>query len=179
MVQTDTNKEELLSFRGVTKRFGGVTALDDVDFDLRGGEIHALLGENGAGKSTLIKVLGGIYLADSGRIRIAGEATQIHCVADANRHGIRIIHQELSLVPNLSIAENIYLGREPQGVTGLRRRKMMINAQALVTDLGLHEIRSVGAIVPYLVEPAFWYLMSRLQRFPKKRPKHCLLLCTG
>jgi ribose transport system ATP-binding protein len=121
MVHTVANKTELLTFHGVTKRFGGVTALDDVDFDLRRGEIHALLGENGAGKSTLIKVLGGIHAPDSGTIRIEGEQARIHSVADANRHGVRIIHQELSLVPNLSIAENIYLGREPQGLAGLRR----------------------------------------------------------
>ncbi len=147
MVHTVANKTELLTFHGVTKRFGGVTALDDVDFDLRRGEIHALLGENGAGKSTLIKVLGGIHAPDSGTIRIEGEQLRIHSVADANRHGVRIIHQELSLVPNLSIAENIYLGREPQGLAGLRRRKMVADAQALIANLGLYEIRSVGTIV--------------------------------
>jgi len=104
MVQTAANETELLTFRGVTKRFGGVTALDNVAFNLRRGEIHALLGENGAGKSTLIKVLGGIYLPDSGTIQIERKVVRIRSVADANRYGIRIIHQELSLVPNLSIA---------------------------------------------------------------------------
>ena len=149
MVQA-ANEIELLTFRGVTKTFGGVTALDNVDFDLRPGEIHALLGENGAGKSTLIKVLGGIHLPDTGTIRIAGKVAQIRSVADANFYGIRIIHQELSLVPNLSVAENIYLGREPHGFTGLRRRQMAVDAEALVTDLGLHEIHSVGTVVSEL-----------------------------
>ena len=118
MVSPAADKIQLMTFRGVTKRFGGVTALDNVDFDLRGGEIHALLGENGAGKSTLIKVLGGIHIPDSGTIQIAGKPAHIRGVSDANNYGIRIIHQELSLVPNLSIAENIYLGREPCGLTG-------------------------------------------------------------
>ncbi|HUT30701.1 MAG TPA: sugar ABC transporter ATP-binding protein [Sedimentisphaerales bacterium] len=144
------DKTQLLTFRGVTKRFGGVTALDNVDFDLRYGEIHALLGENGAGKSTLIKVLGGIHIPDSGTIRIAGEPADIRGVADANNYGIRIIHQELCLVPNLSIAENIYLGKEPAGPAGLHRRKMAADAQALITDLGLYEISSVGTLISQL-----------------------------
>ena len=150
MVQSAGNETELLTLRSVTKRFGPVTALDNVDFDLRQGEIHALLGENGAGKSTLIKILGGIHLPDSGTVRIAGEPAHIRSVAEANRLGIRVIHQELSLVPDLSIAENIYLGREPQGLLGLRRRKMTADAETLVTKLGLYEIRSVGAIVSRL-----------------------------
>ncbi|HUW20046.1 MAG TPA: sugar ABC transporter ATP-binding protein [Sedimentisphaerales bacterium] len=150
MVQSAANEAELLTFDSVTKRFGGVTALDSVNFGLRQGEIHALVGENGAGKSTLIKVLGGIHLPDSGTIRIFGQPANIRSVADANRYGIRIIHQELSLVPHLSIAENIYLGREPQGLAGLCRRKMTADAETLITDLGLHEIRSVGTAVSQL-----------------------------
>ena len=118
-----------------------------MDFDLQPGEIHALLGENGAGKSTLIKVLGGIHIPDSGTIRIDGRVANIRGVADADRCGIRIIHQELSLAPNLSVAENIYLGQEPCRLGWLRRRKMHADAAALVTDLGLDEIRSVGTIV--------------------------------
>jgi ABC-type sugar transport system ATPase subunit len=150
MVQSAGGESALLTFRGVTKRFGGVTALDNVDFDLRQGEIHALLGENGAGKSTLIKVLGGIHAPDSGAIEVLGERAHIHGVADANRYGIRVIHQELSLVPNLSVAENIYLGREPQGLTGLSRRRMAADAERLLANLGLHEIRSVETAVSRL-----------------------------
>jgi len=99
MVQA-AEQTKLLSLHGLTKRFGGVTALKKVNFNLQAGEIHALIGENGAGKSTLIKILGGIHLPDSGSITIAGKQAQIRSVADANRFGIRIIHQELSLVPN-------------------------------------------------------------------------------
>ena len=137
----------LLTLHGVTKRFGGVTALDNVDFDLRAGEIHALLGENGAGKSTLIKLLAGIHVPDSGTIRIDGRPAKVRGVADADRYGIRIIHQELSLAPNLSVAENIYLGREPHRLGWLRRRAMHADAAALVTALGLDEIRSVRTAV--------------------------------
>lgn len=121
-----------------------------MDFDLQPGEIHALLGENGAGKSTLINVLGGIHIPDSGTIRIDGRLANIRGIADADRCGIRIIHQELSLAPNLSVAENIYLGQEPCRLGWLRRRKMHADAAALVTDLGLDEIRSVGTIVSNL-----------------------------
>jgi len=149
MVQT-ANEAELLTLHAITKRFSGVKVLDEVDFSLRAGEIHALLGENGAGKSTLIKIIGGIYIPDSGTIQIGGKTVQIRSVADANRYGIRIIHQELSLVPNLSIAENIYLAREPVGLAGLRRRKMQADAEALVAELGMHEIRSVGTLVSEL-----------------------------
>jgi len=149
MVQS-AEETELLTFHNVTKRFGGVTALDKVDFNLRAGEIHSLLGENGAGKSTLIKVLGGIHLPDSGTIRIGGEEAQIRSVADANVYGVRIIHQELSLAPNLSIAENIYLGREPAGLMGLCRREMVADAEALAAELGLEEIRCAGTIVSEL-----------------------------
>jgi len=102
----------LLSLEGVKKRFGEVRALDGVNFDLRRGEIHALLGENGAGKSTLIKTLAGVHSPDEDIIRIDGEIASIKDVSDADHYGIRVIHQELSLAPNLSIAENIFLGRE-------------------------------------------------------------------
>jgi ABC-type sugar transport system ATPase subunit len=147
MVDVAGGDAVLLNLRGVTKRFGGVTVLDNVDFELRRGEIHALLGENGAGKSTLIKVLGGIYLPEAGTIHIDGQDAGIRGVADADRCGIRIIHQELSLAPNLSVAENIYLGSEPQRLGFLNRRAMFRDAEALIQQLGLTELRSVRAIV--------------------------------
>jgi ABC-type sugar transport system ATPase subunit len=103
----------LLSLRGVTKRYGGVHALGVVDFSLRAGEIHALLGENGAGNSTLINVLRGLVRPDSGTVEVNGLRVEIRNVAEADRLGIRVIHQELSLAPNLSVAENLFLGREP------------------------------------------------------------------
>ncbi len=133
----------LLELKGITKRFGGVTALDRVDFDLRAGEIHALLGENGAGKSTLIKILAGIYHPDEGTVGIDGRPVTIAEVAGADRLGIRVIHQELSLAPNLSIAENLFLGREPTRWGWLDRRAMEEQAARWVTELGLDDIREV------------------------------------
>jgi len=133
----------LLTLRGIVKRFGGVTALASVDFELQAGEIHALLGENGAGKSTLIKILGGIHRPDAGEIHIAGRKVEIREVQDADRLGIRLIHQELSLAPNLSVAENMFLGREPARWGFVNRRRMFADAQTLIADLGLLEIGSV------------------------------------
>jgi ribose transport system ATP-binding protein len=103
----------LLEMNHVRKEFPGVVALKDMSLQLKAGEVHALLGENGAGKSTLIKVLGGIYNPNAGEIRINGNAVTINSVQDAHDNGISIIHQELVLVPHMTVAENIYLGREP------------------------------------------------------------------
>src|SRR5206468_12678320 len=104
-------------------RFPGVTALDKVCFDLERGEIHALLGENGAGKSTLIKILAGIHLPDEGTLSFDGRTVEIQSVAEADRLGIRVIHQELPLATHLSIAENIYLGKEPHTLGWIHRRR--------------------------------------------------------
>lgn len=103
----------LLELRGITKRFLGVTALDGVDFTLQSGEIHALLGENGAGKSTLIKVLTGVHPADEGTVTLAGAAIRPASPKDAERCGISTVYQEVNLIPALSVAENIALGRQP------------------------------------------------------------------
>lgn len=140
----------LLALRGVTKRFGGATALDGVDFTLRAGEIHVLLGENGAGKSTLINVLGGVVRPDSGTIELDGRRVEIRDVADADRQGIRVIHQELSLAPNLSVAENLFLGREPARLGFVNRRRMVAEARRLIDDLGLAEIGDPEARVATL-----------------------------
>lgn len=140
----------LLSLRGVTKRYGGVHALGGVDFSLRAGEIHALLGENGAGKSTLINVLAGLVRPDSGTVEVNGARVEIRTVADADRLGIRVIHQELSLAPNLSVAENLFLGREPLRFGLLDRRRMLDEAQGLIESLGLLEIGSPEALVSSL-----------------------------
>lgn len=103
----------LLRMNHIKKEFPGVLALKDVSIELRTGEVHALLGENGAGKSTLIKILGGIYTSDGGEIVIDGTVRTINSVHDAQKYGISVIHQELVLVPHMTVAENIYLGREP------------------------------------------------------------------
>ena len=103
----------VLEMTGIRKAFPGVVALDGVDLTLHAGEVHMLLGENGAGKSTLMKILSGAYRKDSGEIRINGQAVEIQSPRDALARGIRVIYQELNLVPQLSVAENIFLGDAP------------------------------------------------------------------
>ena len=129
--------EYLLEMKQICKSFPGVNALTNVDFQLLPGEIHALLGENGAGKSTLIKVLGGIYKPEAGEIVIDGQAVSITDVKSARANGISIIHQELVLVPRMTIAENIFLGREPMGRFGVDMKKMTADAQAMLDSFGL------------------------------------------
>jgi ABC-type sugar transport system ATPase subunit len=124
---------------GVYKSFGKTQALSGIHFELKEGEIHALLGENGAGKSTLIKVLGGIHKPDKGELSINGIIVDIENVQDARNHGIGIIHQEIVLVPYLSVAENIFLGREPKTKLGFKDSKQInTQAQKMVEQLGLN-----------------------------------------
>ena len=104
-----------MELSGVCKSFGGIHALKNVDLTLRPGEVHALLGANGAGKSTLIKIITGIHTMDSGEMRIAGNKVRLSDPAEAKRHGIAAIYQELSLIDELSVAQNLFLGREPVG----------------------------------------------------------------
>ena len=128
----------LLQMKHITKTFPGVKALSDVSLEVKAGEVHALLGENGAGKSTLIKVLGGIYHADSGEIYINGEKKEINSVPDAEKSGIAIIHQELVLVPYMTVAENIFLGREIMKGKFVNRKEMEKRAQALLDEYHMH-----------------------------------------
>jgi ribose transport system ATP-binding protein len=114
----------LLQMRGITKRFPGVIALDDVDLQLERGEVHVLLGENGAGKSTLVKILSGAYPPDEGEILIDGRPARIPSAIAAQRLGISTIYQEFNLVPGLSVAENIFLGRQPRRLGVVDRRTM-------------------------------------------------------
>jgi ribose transport system ATP-binding protein len=128
----------LLVAAGVSKHFGGIAALADVGFDLRQGEIHALMGENGAGKSTLMKIIAGVYSAYDGHILLDGEPVRFDSVRGAEAQGIAIIHQELNLVPELSIADNIFLGREPR-IAGLivDRKRSRAAARELLKRLGI------------------------------------------
>src|SRR3954449_1853587 len=103
-----------LELRGITKKFPGVVANDHVDFDLRRGEVHALLGENGAGKSTLMNVLYGLYQPDEGEILVKGEPIRLHSPKDAIKHGIGMVHQHFMLIPVMTVAENIVLASEPR-----------------------------------------------------------------
>jgi ABC-type sugar transport system ATPase subunit len=119
-----------LKMSSISKSFPGVRALDNVDFDLNQGEVHALIGENGAGKSTLIKILTGLYQKDAGTIHLAGTEVNIQNVQDSRKLGIAAIYQEIDAVPIFTAAENIFLGIEPCGRLGKISNKQM-NARAL------------------------------------------------
>src|SRR5438132_4481551 len=133
------NGEPLLEMRDISKRFPGVRALDDVSFDLHAGEIHALVGENGAGKSTLMNVLGGVYPHGTyeGDILMGGEVRRFAGVRAAEDAGIAVVHQELSLIPEFSIAENIFLGREPRRRGVIQFEDLYSRAQKVLDELHL------------------------------------------
>ncbi len=120
----DPNGPPLVEMKGIVKTFPGVRALDHVDFSLRAGEVHMLLGENGAGKSTLIKVLSGAYSRDEGEIFVRGRRVAIHSPVDPLELGLRFIYQELNLVPQLDIARNMFLGGEPRALGFVRQREL-------------------------------------------------------
>ena len=135
------DKKTILEMDHISKEFSGVKALDDIHFDLREGEIHALVGENGAGKSTMIKMLAGIHEPTEGEIRIDGTPVTIRSVADSKELRIAVIHQELSLVPYMTVAENIYLGRMPETKMGfVDDRTLHENAYKVLETLGLEKI---------------------------------------
>ena len=153
--------EPFLEMKDITKSFPGVRALDGVSLDLRPGEIHALVGENGAGKSTLMKILGGVYPHPQygGEISIEGSVQQFSGVRDAEKAGIAVIFQELSLVREMSVGENIFLGREPRKFGVIRWEELYRRARVLLDDLHLsidpHTlIRSLGIGQQQLVEIA-------------------------
>ena len=127
----------LLKVEGLRKTFGGVVALRDARFDLEAGTVHALCGGNGAGKSTFLSILMGIYRRDAGKIWRNGQEVEFSSPAEALASGIAIIEQELSPIPQMTVAENIFLGREPPGrFGGVNFRKMNAAAQAILDDLG-------------------------------------------
>jgi ribose transport system ATP-binding protein len=121
---------ELISVQQLCKSFPGVRALHDVRFELDAGEVHALMGENGAGKSTLMKILAGVYTKDTGEIRYNGECVDFSSPREAQAAGIGIIHQELQLMNHLTVAENIFIGREPKKAFGLLLDDDKLNRQA-------------------------------------------------
>jgi ABC-type sugar transport system ATPase subunit len=127
----------LLQVRGVSKAFPGVQALVAVDLEVRGGEVHAIVGENGAGKSTLMKILAGVYEPDAGSVVLGGEAVHIENPRQAMALGIGMIHQELNLAPNLSVAENIFLGRAPTRAGLLDWRQLEAQTSALLDRVGI------------------------------------------
>lgn len=129
--------DTVLALRGVVKTFPGVKALNGVDFTLRKGEIHALLGENGAGKSTLIKVMTGVYRRDGGTISLSGSEIHPANTGDAQDLGISTVYQEVNLLPNLTVAQNVYLGREPKRFGIIDWRRMNREASELLKGYDL------------------------------------------
>jgi galactofuranose transport system ATP-binding protein len=124
-------QEPILKLTGISKQFSGVRALENVDFNLFPGEVHALMGENGAGKSTLINIISGLLHPTSGRIHIAGQEAVFANAMQAKNAGISTITQEFNLVPQLTVAENIFLGREPT------RRMRLLNWREIKGRAGL------------------------------------------
>ena len=140
----------LLETDEITKSFPGVLALDSVDFDIDRGEVHALVGENGAGKSTLMHILSGALLPDSGKIRMEGKPVRFRSPREAEAAGVSIIHQELSLVPHMSVAENIFLGHTPRTAIGsIAWKKLYSSAKTLLETLELDiDVRAPLASFP-------------------------------
>jgi ribose transport system ATP-binding protein len=132
-----SNEGILLRLEGITKEFPGVVALSDVGFELRRGEVHAVCGENGAGKSTLMKVVSGVYQPTSGTIQYKGRVVAFNSPRESEAVGIAIIHQELNLIPHLTVAENIYLAREPRRGFLVDRKKLRRDAKRCLDRLGL------------------------------------------
>ena len=127
-----------MTMRGICKYFPGVRALEQVDFTLRSGEVHALVGENGAGKSTLIKVLTGVYPRDGGEITMEGQSISPSSPLEAMKCGISTVYQEVNLCPNLSVAENIFIGREPKKAGRIDWKTINRRAAELLTTLNLN-----------------------------------------
>src|SRR4051812_16489743 len=133
----ENDSKALLEIRGLAKHFPGVKALQGVDFTVRRGEVHALMGENGAGKSTLIKVLTGVYPRDNGTIRLDGPEIFPTCPRDVETLGISTVYQEINLIPELSIAENICLGRQPTRFGLIRWGTIARRAEAALARVDL------------------------------------------
>src|SRR5690606_6221607 len=130
--------DRLVIMEGIDKEFPGVQALDHAHFELRAGEVHALVGENGAGKSTLMKILAGVYTKDAGRIHYKGQEVNLSNPRAAQNHGISIIHQELNLMPHLTVAQNIFIGREPRQTIPFLLDDRAINTQTRELLAKLH-----------------------------------------
>ena len=136
----ENDKEYILTMENISKSFPGVQALNSVSFNIRKGTVHALTGENGAGKSTLMKILAGIYQMDSGKIKLKGKYIELNNPAVALKYGIAMVHQELSQIPDLSVAENIFVGREPvlKHLRIIDRKAMNKKVNILFKDLGIN-----------------------------------------
>ena len=141
----------LLSLIGIQKSFGGVKALRDGNLEVREGEVHLLMGENGAGKSTLMKIVAGLYQRDGGEMLWRGKPVSFSRPSEASANGIAMVHQESLLAPHLTVAENIFLGREKASKLGwVSRRSILQTAAALISEHGFHldPNRRVGDLSP-------------------------------
>jgi ABC-type sugar transport system ATPase subunit len=139
----------ILELEGISKAFPGVKALEDTHFSLQPGEVHALLGENGAGKSTLIKIVSGVYKPDAGTVRINGQPVVFSTPREAQAYGVATIYQELSLYPELSVAENIFLGHAPRKYGMINWGEMSRRSKEILASLEIHDMdvtRKVGAM---------------------------------
>jgi len=128
----------VLELKGISKTFPGVKALNEMQLQVYAGEVHALMGENGAGKSTLMNIINGSYQKDSGEIYMDGRLVEIRSINDAAALGISMIHQELNYVPALTVADNIFLGRELVSGKWLQKQKMLEQAQKLLDEMEIH-----------------------------------------
>src|SRR5579862_2236956 len=150
----------LLELRGIGKRYGGVQALSDVSFSIEAGSVHALVGENGAGKSTLVKILTGVVCSDEGEVLVDGEPRSIGDPPTARRLGILAMYQEPTVFPDLSVAENVFAGRQPRGrVHTVAWREMARRASSILKELGAdfapdRPVRGLGVADRQLLEMA-------------------------
>jgi len=140
----------LLELRGISKSFGSVQALTDVDFEVREGEVMALVGDNGAGKSTLIKCIAGIHPMDEGEMLFEGERVTIHGPKDAGKLGIEVVYQDLALCDNLDVVQNMYLGREVERLYILREPPMEAKTRETLASLRVTTIKSIRQTVATL-----------------------------
>jgi fructose transport system ATP-binding protein len=154
---TTTQTNLVMEARGLVKRYGHVVALDETDFEIREGEVLAVIGDNGAGKSSLIQCLAGAVQPDEGELRISGERTVLKSPVDARRRGIETVFQSLAVAPALDIASNIFLGREirRRGIAGsvfrmLDRKRMREEALEVMGQLGLQTLQNIGQSVETL-----------------------------
>ncbi len=151
--------EEILTMKGIDKAFPGVKALSQAEFHLMKGEVHVLLGENGAGKSTLMKILSGIYQRDAGEILLKGKPVEFHSAKDSEKAGISIIYQEFNLIPQLTVAENVFLGRQPKRNGSIDWKKMTEETRKILSGLNVKidpraKIRNLGVAQQQMVEIA-------------------------
>jgi inositol transport system ATP-binding protein len=184
--------EYLLEINGITKEFPGVKALDNVQFNLKRGEVHVLMGENGAGKSTLMKIINGQYSCDIGSMTLRQDDYKVHNPKEAMDHGISMIHQELSPILDMSVSENIFIGREPIKNGFIDKRKMNRDTKELIDELKLTikpetKVRqlsvaqmqiieiakaiSLKADIIIMDEPTSALLCLSIQKFSKRSPK--------